>query len=366
MAVVVEGGDDLVQEEDRFVPLYIPTPHSVRAIYMSQCVVGTPSFREDLVELIDETELNAVVIDVKDYTGKLGFTTDNPKIAHAVSDECGAVDMRDFLKYLNEKEIYTIARITVFQDPYYTSIHPELAVKKESSTSTVWTDHKGLAFIEVGARPFWEYIVDVSLESHKIGFDELNYDYIRFPSDGDMYDIYYPFSNDLVEGDHRFGKARALEEFFAYLDKEVRQEGVVTSADIFGMTTTNTDDLNIGQVLERAEPYFDYLAPMVYPSHYPPTFNGYGNPNDYPYEVVHYSMKKAHDRLVAATTSPLKLRPWLQDFDYGGDYDADDVRAQIQATYDSGLTSWMLWSPSNRYTRAALFDTMMGSSSVAN
>jgi len=147
-----------------------------------------------------------------------------------------------------------------------------------------------------------------------------------------------------------------LQEFFSYLSEKLRLENpkIVLSADLFGMTATNYDDLNIGQVLEYATPYFDYVAPMVYPSHYPTGFNGWQNPNHYPYEVVKFSMDIAVERLNNATTSPLKLRPWLQDFDYGGNYDEKEVRAQIQATYDAGLTSWMLWSASNKYTKEAL------------
>ena len=146
---------------------------------------------------------------------------------------------------------------------------------------------------------------------------------------------------------------------------------------MFGMTTTNLDDLTIGQVFERAAPYFDFIAPMVYPSHYPPGFNGYSNPNKNVYGVVNYSMTRAVERAIATTTTinsfahtrigtstpaiyskpvydPNILRPWLQDFDYGGDYGPEEVRAQIQATYDAGLHSWMLWAPSNYYTRGAL------------
>jgi hypothetical protein len=145
------------------------------------------------------------------------------------------------------------------------------------------------------------------------------------------------------------------------------------------MTTTNYDDLSIGQVQDRAVPYFDAVAPMVYPSHYPKSFLGLGDPNDYPYKVVNYAMKFGVNRLLATTTPmngflhtrigtstpavyakkaypPTKLRTWIQDFDYGGDYDAADVRAQIQASYDAGVMSWMIWAPSNRYTRAALLE----------
>lgn len=379
---------------------HVPLPEAVKAIYMTQCVVGTKDFRQDLVDLIDETELNAVIIDIKDYTGKLGFDTENPKLKASVSDACGASDMPEFISLLHEKGIYVIARITVFQDPYYSKAHPELAVKRMSDGS-VWTDHKGLSFIDVGARPYWDYVIEISKEAFNLGFDELNYDYIRFPSDGNMEDIRFT---------HSEGKSKtvALEEFFVYLHTALKEPALyaqfehigvrgvpvpLTSADLFGMTTTNTDDLNIGQVLERAMPYFDFIAPMVYPSHYPKTWNGFSNPNLYPYEVVNTAMTEAARRAVATSTtvegfttkpmykeeyvfdpvlgatttnrvfsglyekesySPQMMRPWIQDFDYGGTYDVAEVRAQIQGTYDAGLTSWMIWAPSNRYTRGAL------------
>ena len=181
-----------------------------------------------------------------------------------------------------------------------------------------------------------------------------------------MKDIYFPESESQITADTEFGKAEALREFFAYLKKETDELGVVTSADLFGMVTTNTDDLNIGQVLEYALPYFDYIAPMVYPSHYPRGFNGWQNPNHYPHEVIEFSMSRAASRvreMKRATTTPeavrehldvLQLRPWIQDFDYGGNYGPAEVRTQIEAVYDSGLTSWMMWDPANRYTVEAL------------
>ncbi len=383
---VIEDRQDVTPQKP--TASHIDTPEAVRAIYMSQCVVGTPSFRESLVALIEETELNSVIIDIKDYTGKIAFPTENPTLKDFVSDQCGARDMREFIALLHEKGIYVIGRITVFQDPYYSQLHPELAVQSVSRVGEPWEDNKGLSFIDVSSRKFWEYIVELSKESYAIGFDELNYDYIRYPSDGPMADA--QFVND--------NKAEALETFFKYLHKEVSSIGVVTSADLFGYTTVFTNDLGIGQQLERALPYFDYIAPMVYPSHYNAGFAGLSNPNSDPYKVIFVSMKEAVERLRRETTpirtlegkevfkeeivpahhteegvfiatstrkvatgeytKPVydiqKLRPWLQDFDYGGDYDVEEVRAQIQATYDTGLTSWMLWSPSNRYTRGAL------------
>ncbi len=345
--------------------VHVPTPVPVKAIYMTQCAVGTPSFRNDLTKLIDETELNAIVIDIKDYSGGIAFPASDPMLEPYVSDKCGANDMKAFIEELHNEGVYVIGRITVFQDPLYTVAHPELAVKKASATSTVWKDHKGLSFIDVGARPFWDYIVALSKESYAIGFDELNFDYIRFPSDGNMKDIYFPWSSGK-------NKQIALEEFFRYLHDELRPMGVVLSADLFGMTATNEDDLNIGQVLERAMPYFDFIAPMVYPSHYPPGFHGYTNVNEHPYDIVHFSMSEAVRRTMASTTpiaslaytrigtstpavyakpeySASKMRPWLQSFDYPVTYTPEMVAAQIKASEDAGLDSYMFWDPANKY-----------------
>lgn len=339
--------------EPQFIVTHIKTPEPLKGVYMTACVAATPSFRAKLVKLIDETELNAVIIDAKDYTGTLAFPTDNPKLKGIHGTGCVAPDMKEFIGLLHEKGIYVIARITVFQDPAYTKAYPELAVKRLSDGG-VWKDRKGLSFIDVGARPFWEYIVALGEESYAIGFDELNFDYIRFPSDGNMKDIYYSWSEKEIIADTEMGKAKVLRNFFSYLHEHLSSVGAVLSADLFGMTTTNTDDLNIGQVLEYAAPYFDYVMPMVYPSHYPPNFNGWKNPNTVPYEIVKFSMESAANRLTAASTTPNKLRPWLQDFDYPVPYTPTMVRTQIQATYDADLTSWVLWDPSNIYTREAL------------
>lgn len=356
-------------EPDEETVLHLDTPVPVKAIYMSQCVVGTPSFRDELVALVEETELNSLIIDVKDFSGTIGFPTKDPRFEAASMQSCGAYDMKEFLAELHEKGIYTIARITVFQDPLYTELFPEEAVQSVSRPGEPWVDHKGLAFVDVSSTNFWEYIIALSEETYAIGFDELNYDYIRYPSDGNMKDAQYVNPN----------KADAVEVFWKYLDKN-RPEDAVISADIFGYTTVFTDDLGIGQQLERALPYFDYVAPMVYPSHYNSGFAGLSNPNSDPYRVVYESMMEAVRRTVATSTvvawsggtslasttpqryskpayDPLKLRPWLQDFDYGGTYDVAEVKAQIQATYDSGLDSWMLWAPSNRYTRGALLSS---------
>ena len=341
---------------------HIKTPENVRAVYMSACYASAPSLREKLVKLIEDTELNSIVIDIKDYTGTVSFQTGDTEIDSLDGSGCKVSNMENFVRELHKKDIYVVGRVTVFQDPLYTKVHPELAVKKKSNIGVVWKDRKGLSFIDVGARPFWDYIVKIATSSYAVGFDEINFDYIRFPSDGNMNDIVYTHTGTTT-------KKEMLRQFFEYLDQKLSDKDVVTSADLFGMTTTNTDDLNIGQVLEYALMNFDYVSPMVYPSHYPPNFNGWKDPNKVPAELIKYVLGAGVARIdflnaEIASTSPnsklveridrKQLRPWLQDFDYPVAYTPAMVRGQIQSTYDVGLNSWMLWDPSNQYTREAL------------
>ena len=367
IATIVTSGDTVVLEEkeEKFIATHVKTPDSVRAIYMTSWVAGTPSIRENILKLFDTTEANAIVIDIKDDTGRVSFDVWNEKLNAIGSEEIRIGDLRELIARLHSKGVYVIGRISSFQDPYMVRQKPEWAVKR-ASDGAIWKDRKGISWIDAGARENWDYLVAIGHEAYDAGFDELNYDYIRFPSDGNMNDIYYPFSEDNILADPEWGKAKTIEAYFVYLYDSLKDSGAVLSADLFGMTTTNKDDLNIGQVLERALPYFDYIAPMVYPSHYPPTFIGLSNPAAYPYEVIDYSLEKALiriDELKNSTTTPAwirdrvhrgQIRPWLQDFDLGAIYTADMVRAQIQATYDNGLTSFMLWDAANTYTPGGL------------
>lgn len=338
---------------------HIKTPKPVKAVYMTACVLSTNEFKQSIVDLIDQTELNSIVIDIKDFSGTISFESNNPKlygVHHGTG--CTAKGVKEFIDELHKKNIYVIGRITVFQDPVMTKLRPDLAVKR-ASDGGVWKDNKGISFVDVGAKEHWDYIIELAKESHRLGFDEINFDYIRYPSDGNMKDIAFTHS----DGNN---KAESLRKFFEYLHNQLKDTGIVMSADLFGMTTTNYDDLNIGQVLEKALPYFDYVAPMVYPSHYPNNFNGWSDPDDYPYELIYFVMKSGADRaeaLKAATSTSNdvrarvgkhQLRTWIQDFDYGGDYGPTEVRAQINASVDAGVPDWMIWAPSNKYTRDAL------------
>jgi hypothetical protein len=350
------GGEEVLQP----LALHLPTPEPLKAIYMTACVAATPSWRTSLKELIETTELNAVVIDIKDYTGRVSFPNTFP-VMQGIKG-CVVSDTKEFIEELHRSNIYVIGRISVFQDVSYSTLFPHLAVKNKT-TGGVWKDHKGLSFIDVGAKPYWDYIVDISKHAYALGYDELNFDYVRYPSDGDMKNTEYTWM--LASST----KADMLESFFAYLHDELKDTGAKTSVDLFGMTTTVYNDLGIGQLLEKALPYFDYIAPMIYPSHYPAGWNGFANPAAEPYQVIRLAMMGgigreqafniargnfSIDEYGATTTPKSKLRPWLQDFHLGATYDAEKVRAQIQATYDVGLKSWMLWSAANRYTKEAL------------
>ena len=356
--------------ENVFIVKHIETPKQVKVIYMSSCVAGTPSFREKLVDIAKTTEINSLIIDIKDYSGLVSIMTGNDVFdkSYQLSD-CRVRDMKEFIEHLHDLDIYVIGRITAFQDSYITKIHPEWAVKKNSDKNVLWKDRKGISFVDAGNKEMWKYLVDLAKASYAIGFDEINLDYIRFPSDGNMNDIYYPWSNDIIINNIasnaigtstpavKGGKSIIMRNFFEYLHDNLKDTGIVISADLFGMTTTNYDDLNIGQILEDAAPYFDYIAPMVYPSHYPVGFLNYksvAEVNANGYNIVNYSMKIAVERLKAIGENPLKLRPWLQDNDYPVRYTSAMVREQIQATYDSGLDSWMLWDAGNTYTVEAL------------
>lgn len=330
------------------VPItHVKTPEKVKALYMSSWVAGSENFRNSLVKIVDQTELNAVVIDIKDSTGRIGFDMNDPYIKEIGSVENRIKNIRSLTNFLHSKGIYIIGRVSVFQDPYLTNLKPEWAIKKMSD-GKVWKDRKGLSFLDPTNKEVHKYIVTIALDSYNAGFDEINFDYIRYPSDGNMKDINYNLAP---------GKTRAdnLEEFSKYISQEIKKNGdIPISADVFGLTTEAKDDMGIGQVWEKIIPHFDFICPMVYPSHYPAGHAGFKNPAAYPYEVINQALVGAVGKTKAIGQNTDKIRPWLQDFDLGTTYTKDLIRKEIKATYDNGLDSWLLWDPSNKYTPGAL------------
>lgn len=342
-------------------PLANP-PAVIKAIYSTAWSAGSSTKIDYFIDLIKKTEVNALVVDIKDYTGNLSYKNDIELVNKYGAVEVKILKPNALIKKLHDEGIYVIARMAVFQDPALATARPDLALQSISKNKT-WTDRKGISWVDQSSKEVWDYNIAIAKDALSRGFDEINFDYIRFASDGNMADIRYPFYNASTTS-----KRKVMHSFFKYLRENLPDAKI--SADLFGYTTLHEDDLGIGQHIYDAMPYFDYIAPMVYPSHYNKGFAGIANPAEYPYEVVYESMIKADQRLNAFNNStttikivPTQFRPWLQDFDLGADYDAAKVRAQIQATYDAASTTkvslpsetgWMLWAPSNNYTKDAL------------
>ncbi|MBI3290644.1 putative glycoside hydrolase [Candidatus Falkowbacteria bacterium] len=336
----------LTGNQGSFQVLRRPEKIEVKGIYLNGYTAGLKSRRTQLLDLVQTTELNALVIDIKDASGRIFFDTNIPLADQIGSEQVRIPDLKPFLAELKEKGIYSIARIVVFQDPYLASQMPEIALKQASGG--LWHDYKGQAWVDPTQKLVWDYNLDLAKEAIKIGFDEINFDYIRFPSDGNIRQIVYAnLENATFEG-----KSKAMAEFYAYVDKSLKFQPVITSADLFGMVLWRSDGLNIGQRYEDAALYFDYIAPMVYPSHYPNGFEGFANPAEHPYEIIHGSLIRAKD--LSGYPFRAQLRPWLQAFDLGAVYTPEMIRLQKQAVYDAGGPGWMLWNASNRYTSGGL------------
>ena len=336
----------LKQQQKDAVIDQIPVPDAIRAIYISSWVAGTPSLRSDLISFVENSEINSVIIDIKDSTGVISFPIDNEIVnQYQSSSPLRIRDIEPLIRELREKDIYIIGRLTAFQDPALAKKHPELSLKRIDNGET-WTDRKGLAFIDPKKEAAWEYLVAIAKESYDIGFNEINFDYIRYPSDGNISNINYNLNDNEKRSD-------VMLDFYQYLDKNLRNKGIPISADVFGLTTTASDDIGIGQILEDILPYFDAVAPMVYPSHYSAGFFGFDNPDAHPYGVVYAAMTSAYKKAESINEDPQKLRPWIQDFTLEHRYGEKEVRDQIRAIYDAGLDSYMVWDPRNRYTKKA-------------
>ncbi|NLJ33312.1 MAG: putative glycoside hydrolase [Firmicutes bacterium] len=334
------GGEGEEEEEE---PVRVRVPVEARGIYLSGYVAGGKERRESLFQLIDETKLNAVVIDYKDSTGKVSYETQVPLARGIGAGENKIADLPELLADLNERGIYTIARLVVFQDPILAAGKPDWALKSKSSGG-IWRDRKKLAWTDPHSKDVWDYNIALAAEAAELGFKEIQWDYVRFPSDGAIKDASYPYADGR-------SKAEVIRDFLSYAREKLSTYPIYVSADIFGLITSVDNDQGIGQYFEDVAGAVDYISPMVYPSHYALGTFGLADPNKAPYETVLRSLEDALKRLGEGDG---QLRPWLQDFSLGHHYGPEEVRAQIRAAEELGLKSWLLWDPANRYTPAAL------------
>jgi hypothetical protein len=319
-------------------------PLTPKALYLSFYGVGSKVLRGPALKLIEDTELNALVIDVKGDRGMIPYRS-----SVALAAEVGGqriITVRDadgLFKSFKEKGIYMIARIVVFKDDLLAAARPDLAVK--TPAGEVWRDREHLAWVDPFRKEVWDYNIQIAEEAAKLGFDEIQFDYVRFP------DSHSPrFSQPSTEE----GRVKAIAGFLQEAKTRLTPYNVFLSADIFGYVCWNLNDTDIGQKLEPIAAAVDYLSPMLYPSGFQFGIPGFRNPVQNPYEIVYLTLKKAQER---TKISPLRFRPWLQAFkDYAFDrrqFNGKGLRDQISACEKFGSQGWMLWNPVNQYTAAA-------------
>ena len=328
---------------------HVKTPEHVRGIYVSANSFLYKPFLERLDKMLDTTTINTIVVDIKDAPGTIDYDIgmDTPCVKGLISNE----DLRAKLDYYHKKNVYVIARIAVLRDECFTKNNLELAANKADGTP--WRDGKGHYWLSPHEDKTAQYIADISKAVYASGFDEIQLDYVRYPSDGQMNLLKYEYSDTVNASSTNTEKRRAtLKNFVGIVRNELGD--IPLSADVFGMVQTNNDDLTIGQHLDDFAENVDYISGMIYPSHFPDNWNGIKKPNSSPYQVIYDSTKQALDRLnvrYGTSTARTMIRPWLQDFSiYGVVYNAPEVKVQIKALDDLGVKSFLLWNASNRYT----------------
>ena len=352
LLILFLAGTALVKNFDFFkkIPAKIYrhlTVNPQKGIYSTVWTARAKSFN-NLIKLADETEINSIVIDVKDS----GIYLDDY--------------IKNLVAELHKKNIYAIARLVVFQDNSQIKTHPDWYFKK--SDGTFWQDNRHWYWLDPTNQETWQYNVDIAKQAIDAGFDEINFDYIRFPAFAKNEDVIFPPENRAVV------KNQIINEFAKYLTSELKNydPDIKLSVDLFAYNMLKTDDLGVGQNFRELYDYFDYVSPMIYPSHYLPGNFGFDNPAEHPYEVILKTIESGKNQLrdkvisnIGTTTPSLinpllekeikKLKPWLQDFNIGAIYDNEMIRQEKQAVYDSGLTAgWLLWNPRNVYTESAL------------
>ncbi|MDD3052875.1 MAG: putative glycoside hydrolase [Endomicrobiaceae bacterium] len=311
---------------------------NAKGMHLSIYVAASAKHKERINDLLDTTELNTVVIDVKEIDGHISVKN----VANNLSYSKSVPDISSYLSQIKEKGIYTIARIVVFRDNVMPRKRPELAVK--TPEGNLWQDRKNITWLNPYNQEAVNYILDLAEKTADMGFDEIQFDYIRFPSDGKTSLCRYGVRNSSMT------PSDAIVDFLRQAKERLSPKGIKTSIDVFGLTTTEKTDMGIGQKIVEMAEYVDYISPMIYPSHYANGEYGIPNPNKEPYRTVYIALQGAKKRLPVE-----KLRPWLQDFSMKGvKYGPKELQSQIQACYDCDVKTWMLWNAACKYTKTGL------------
>jgi hypothetical protein len=324
------------------------TPFHPKAVYLSVYGNGDAGLRHAALALADSTELNALVIDVKGDRSIVPF----PSAAYfaaglGAQSPITVRDMAAMVGQLHERGLYLIARVVVFKDDRLADAYPEWAVR--NTAGEVWRDREDLSWIDPFRTEAWGFSLDVAEEAARLGFDEIQFDYLRFPDATGL-----RFS----QADDEPGRIAAITGFLDAARNRLSEYNIPIAADVFGYICWNENDTDIGQQLEALIRHVDVLSPMLYPSGFSFGIPGFPQPVAAPYEIVHRSLQRALQR---TKVSGVRFRPWLQAFrDYAFDhreFDADEIRAQINAAEAAGTDGWMLWNARNHYTPAGLMPT---------
>jgi hypothetical protein len=334
------------------LPLWGDIPHArpscIRGIHLTSWFVGSTKQRKQFEKLLAETEMNTVVIDIKEIEGDIyipGVKLDGRDVYKAAMP-----NIKEYLTFLKDRGVFTIARIVVFKDIKLAKLKPEWTVKssvplpkavEHGFQKDVWVDNKGIPWADQYNPHVWKYNIDVAVRAAELGFQGIQFDYIRFPSDGKTKLCVYSKPHSAAS------KVKALSDFLEEAHKKLKPMGMEISIDVFGLAGSIDNDLGIGQRLSHLLDYVDVISPMMYPSHYAKGEYGIADPNSSPYETVYRSIKDTRELL---KHSQVRLIPFLQDFSLGVRYTADHVKSQIQAARDLGINEWLFWNPSCRYT----------------
>lgn len=322
-------------------------PFHARALYAPAGVFETPGRLDEMLELVEATEVNALVIDVKETDGRLYYATDLETAAEVGAvRETPILDLAELLPMLRERGIYTIARMVVMKDNTVTAARPELAVRNVV-TDQPWRDNLGGAWLDPSAPGVAEYVASIAADLADQGFDEVQLDYVRFYSDGP-----YAEADTTVPNTQSF-RLPAMQRVLRVVSEAMATKRTFLGADVFPISFILGDDQGIGQRPEVVMPYVDYACPMAYPSHFGPGVFGLDVPNNHPYEVVDQTLEIMNEQ---AREWPVALRPWIQDFGYGEfpPYTPDQVAAQMEAAEAQGANGWMIWNPRATFSESAL------------
>ena len=314
----------------------------VRALYVNRWAAqGTRKMRH-LIDIADSTEINALVIDMKDEFG-LNYKSSDPAIQKNAGNAGAVPNLAALLDTLKAHKILPIARMVVFKDSVAARVNPDETIRKADGSA--WRDKQGLAWVDPYSPAIREYNLKVAEELVKLGFGEIQFDYIRFP------EPYKSLPTQVFPKAGNVSKPQALADFVGQAKGRLNALGVRLTADVFGLVTTVRGPLEIGQEWEKLSPVADVLLPMTYPSHYPRGSYGIAAPNAEPHRIMYIAISKAHERDdKLGITAAEHVRPWIQAFSLGQPkYGPAEITAQKQGIYDAGYDGWVLWSPGSNY-----------------